>query len=450
MIVVMRPTATQDEVDGVRRTVEENGLEAFISVGEERTVIGVVGSDLERVAHLGTLDGVEQVIRISSPYKLASSEHQVERTRVRINGVELGLGQELVVMAGPCAVESREQLMETARCVKREGARVLRGGAFKPRTSPYSFQGLGLPALELLHQAHDEYGLPVISEIVDPTDVPAFDEHVDIIQVGARNMANFVLLKAVGQSRRPVLLKRGLSRHDRGVAARRRVHPLRRQPERDPVRARHPHLRDRDAQHARPLGGASPALPDAPADHRRPEPRHRPSSPGCADGPGGRRRRRRRPDHRGPSRSRERPDPMATRASASMSSARSWTSCDGSSSSDRRDAQPAAASTSVATGEIEDVRDRIDDLDARLAEMVQERAALALEVQRRREPTSHGHDVRRERALLEQAATGTTGPMTPVELTMVFDALLRASRSVQRRHAHSATEADAAATGSGR
>ncbi len=211
MIVVMRPTATQDEVDGVRRTVEENGLEAFISVGEERTVIGVVGSDLERVAHLGTLDGVEQVIRISSPYKLASSEHQVERTRVRVNGVELGLGQELVVMAGPCAVESREQLMETARCVKREGARVLRGGAFKPRTSPYSFQGLGLPALELLHAAHDEYGLPVISEIVDPTDVPTFDEHVDIIQVGARNMANFVLLKAVGQSRRPVLLKRGLS-----------------------------------------------------------------------------------------------------------------------------------------------------------------------------------------------------------------------------------------------
>ena len=118
MIVVMRPTATHEEIDGVRRTVEEHGLEAFLSVGEERTVIGVVGSDVERVSHLGTLPGVEQVIRISSPYKLASAEHQPERTRVRVNGVELGLGTELVVMAGPCAVESREQLMETARTVK--------------------------------------------------------------------------------------------------------------------------------------------------------------------------------------------------------------------------------------------------------------------------------------------------------------------------------------------
>src|SRR5918995_4179648 len=171
MIVVMRPTATQEEVDGVKRTVEEHGLEAFLSVGEERTVIGVVGSDIERVSHLGTLPGVEQVIRISSPYKLASVEHQVDRTRVRVNGVELGLGQELVVMAGPCAVESREQLMETARCVKREGARVLRGGAFKPRTSPYSFQGLGLPGLKLLAEAREETGLLIVTEAMDPESV---------------------------------------------------------------------------------------------------------------------------------------------------------------------------------------------------------------------------------------------------------------------------------------
>ncbi len=211
MIVVMRPTATQDEIDGVRRIVEEHGLEAFLSVGEERTVIGVVGKDIERVSHLGTLAGVEQVIRISSPYKLASIEHQVERTRVRINGVQIGEGQELVVIAGPCAVESREQLFETARCVKREGARVLRGGAFKPRTSPYSFQGLGLPGLKLLAEAHESTGLPVVSEVVDPADVPAFEEYIDVLQVGARNMHNFALLKAVGQSRRPVLLKRGLS-----------------------------------------------------------------------------------------------------------------------------------------------------------------------------------------------------------------------------------------------
>ena len=129
MIVVMRPSATQQEVDGVRRSIEEHGLEAFLSVGEERTVIGVVG-DVERISHLGTLPGVDQVIRVSSPYKLASIQEPGERTRVRIGPVEIGLGSELVVMAGPCAVESREQLRETARCVAREGARILRGGAF--------------------------------------------------------------------------------------------------------------------------------------------------------------------------------------------------------------------------------------------------------------------------------------------------------------------------------
>ena len=451
MIVVMRPTATQDEVDGVRRTVEENGLEAFISVGEERTVIGVVGSDLERVAHLGTLDGVEQVIRISSPYKLASSEHQVERTRVRVNGVELGLGQELVVMAGPCAVESREQLMETARCVKREGARVLRGGAFKPRTSPYSFQGLGLPALELLHAAHDEYGLPVISEIVDPTDVPTFDEHVDIIQVGARNMANFVLLKAVGQSRRPVLLKRGLSAtieewllaaeyilsagNPNVILCERGIRTFETATRNTLDLSAVPVLRSRthlpiivDPSHG--TGHRALVAPMALA--------------GAAVGADG-------------LIIEVHPDPANARSDGDQSL--SFDEFGALMDELRRlqfvrsadaPAQAAATPPTIGTEGIEDVRDRIDDLDARLAEMVQERAALALEVQRRREPSAHGHDVRRERALLERAATGTTGPMTPVELTMVFDALLRASRSVQRRHAHSATEADAAATGPGR
>jgi len=450
MIVVMRPTATQDEVDGVRRTVEENGLEAFISVGEERTVIGVVGKDLERVAHLGTLDGVEQVIRISSPYKLASSEHQVERTRVRINGVELGLGQELVVMAGPCAVESRDQLMETARCVKREGARVLRGGAFKPRTSPYSFQGLGLPALELLHEAHETYGLPVISEIVDPADVPAFEEHVDIIQVGARNMANFVLLKAVGQSRRPVLLKRGLSAtieewllaaeyilsagNPNVILCERGIRTFETATRNTLDLSAVPVLRSRthlpiivDPSHG--TGHRALVAPMALA--------------GAAVGADG-------------LIVEVHPDPANARSDGDQSLG--FEEFGALMDELRRlqfvrtaDAQPAQVSTATdVTGDIEDVRDRIDDIDARLAEMVQERAALALEVQRRREPDAHGHDVRRERALLERAASGTTGPMTPVELTMVFDALLRASRSVQRRHAHSVTEAEAAATGSGR
>jgi 3-deoxy-7-phosphoheptulonate synthase len=211
MIVVMRPTATPEDVAGVKRTIEENGLEAFLSVGDERTVIGVVGSDLERVSHLGTLPGVDQVIRVSSPYKLASIQEPGERTRVRIGAVEIGLGSELVVMAGPCAIESREQLLETARCVRREGARILRGGAYKPRTSPYSFQGLGVPALKLLAEARESTGLPVISEVMDAADVEAFDDHVDILQVGSRNMQNFTLLRAVGHSRHPVLLKRGLS-----------------------------------------------------------------------------------------------------------------------------------------------------------------------------------------------------------------------------------------------
>ncbi len=447
MIVVMRPTATQEEVDAVRRTVEEHGLEAFISVGEERTVIGVVGSDLESVAHLGTLAGVEQVIRISSPYKLASSEHQVERTRVRVNGVELGLGQELVVMAGPCAVESREQLMQTARAVKREGARVLRGGAFKPRTSPYAFQGLGLPALKLLHEAHDEYGLPVISEVVDPADVPIFEEHVDILQVGARNMANFVLLKAVGQSRRPVLLKRGLSAtieewllaaeyilsagNPNVILCERGIRTFETATRNTLDLSAVPVLRSRthlpiivDPSHG--TGHRALVAPMALA--------------GAAVGADG-------------LIIEVHPDPANARSDGDQSLG--FEDFGALMDELRRlqfvrsaDAEPTPAP--VGTAVIGDVRDRIDELDARLAEMVQERASLALEVQRRRDAGAHGHDVRRERALLERAAAGSTGPMTPVELTMVFDALLRASRSVQRRHAQSVTEAEAAAAGSDR
>jgi 3-deoxy-7-phosphoheptulonate synthase len=449
MIVVMRPTATQEEVEGVKRTVEEHGLEAFLSVGEERTVIGVVGSDVERVAHLGTLPGVEQVIRISSPYKLASAEHQPERTRVRVNGVELGLGHELVVMAGPCAVESRDQLMDTARTVKREGARILRGGAFKPRTSPYSFQGLGLPALELLHEAHDTYGLPIISEIIDPADVPAFEEHVDILQVGARNMHNFVLLKAVGQSRRPVLLKRGLSATiEEWLLAAEYI-----------LSAGNPNviLCERGIRTFETATRNTLDLSAVPVLRSR---THLPIVVDPSHGTG----------HRalvGPMALagaavgadgliiEVHPDPANARSDGDQSL--SFEEFGALMDELRRlqfvrvadEAQVPAAPPIAAEG-IEEVRDRIDELDARLVEMVQERAALALEVQRRRDPDAHGHDVRRERALLERAATGTTGPMTPVELTMVFDAMLRASRSVQRRHTQAASEADRRAAGSSR
>ena len=209
MIVVMRPTATREEVEAVQAAVEANDLQAFVSVGEERTVIGVVGTDVSRAEHLGGMPGVEQVIRVTQPYKLASIEHHPERTRVRVRDIDIGGGSELKVVGGPCAVESAEQLLSTARLVRREGATLLRGGAFKPRTSPYAFQGLGLPALELLAQARDETGLPVISEVTDPAQVELFERHVDMLQVGSRNMHNFVLLHAVGQSHKPVLLKRG-------------------------------------------------------------------------------------------------------------------------------------------------------------------------------------------------------------------------------------------------
>ncbi|MCV0402454.1 MAG: bifunctional 3-deoxy-7-phosphoheptulonate synthase/chorismate mutase [Chloroflexi bacterium] len=448
MIVVMRPTATREEIDGVRRAVEDNGLEAFLSEGEERTVIGVVG-DVERVNHLGTLPGVDQVIRVSSPYKLASIQEPGERTRVRANGTEIGLGQELVVMAGPCAVESREQLLETARCVAREGARVLRGGAFKPRTSPYSFQGLGLPALKLLAEAHEVTGLPVISEVVDPADVPIFEEHVDILQVGARNMHNFVLLKAVGQSRRPVLLKRGLSATiEEWLLAAEYI-----------LSAGNPNviLCERGI---RTFETATRNTLDLSAVPVLRELTHLPIIVDPSHGTG----------HRalvGPMALagaavgadgliiEVHPDPANARSDGDQSL--SFDEFGGLMDELRRlqfvrapDSQPAASPAAAAADNIEEVRDRIDDLDARLAELVQERAALALEVQRRRAPNAHGHDVRRERALLERAASGTSGPMTPVELTLVFDALLRASRSVQRRHAQSVTEAEAATAGSGR
>ena len=449
MIVVMRPTATSDEVDGVRRSIEEHGLEAFLSVGEERTVIGVVG-DVERISHLGTLPGVDQVIRVSSPYKLASMQQPGERTRVRIGPAEIGLGSELVVMAGPCAVESRDQLMQAARCVAREGARVLRGGAYKPRTSPYSFQGLGPPALKLLAEAREATGLPVISEVVDPHDVEIFDDHVDVLQVGARNMQNFALLRAVGRSNHPVLLKRGPSAtieewllaaeyilaagNPNVILCERGIRTFETATRNTLDLSAVPVLREKthlpivvDPSHG--TGHRSLVGPMALA--------------GAAVGADG-------------LLIEVHPDPANARSDGDQS-----LSFDefGDLMDELRRLQFVRAASDVdapdeerplvASG-IDELRTRIDEMDARLAELVQERAAVALEVQRRRDPGAHGHDVRRERALLERAAGIGSGPMTPVELTMVFDAILRASRSVQRRHAQSVVIDEDAAVGSGR
>src|SRR5688572_4433569 len=209
MIVVMRPGAAKAEIDDVCSLIRAEGLEAFVSEGQERVIIGVVGIDIDRVAHVGTMPGVEQAIRVTSPHKLASLEHQRDRTRITIGGTAIGAGSPLVVMAGPCSVESTEQLFDTARLVKREGAHMLRGGAYKPRTSPYAFQGLGEDGLKLLAEARAETGLPIVSEMTDASQMELFERYVDIIQIGSRNMHNFTLLRAAGQGRTPVLLKRG-------------------------------------------------------------------------------------------------------------------------------------------------------------------------------------------------------------------------------------------------
>jgi len=210
MIVVMKQGATRAQIVNVTARIEQLGCRVQISEGEERTIIGVIGNgrplDREQIERM---DGVERTVPILRPFKLASRDFHPQDTLVPVNGVTIG-GRQLIVMAGPCAVESRDQLLEAARAVKEAGAHVLRGGVFKPRTSPYSFQGLGEEGLRLLAKARDEIGLPVITEVMDPQQVPLVTTYADILQIGARNMQNYALLHAVGQAQRPVLLKRGM------------------------------------------------------------------------------------------------------------------------------------------------------------------------------------------------------------------------------------------------
>jgi 3-deoxy-7-phosphoheptulonate synthase len=208
----MKSHAEQSEVDGVVHRLQELGLGAHVSGGRERTVIGVIGVGFspELPSSMELLPGVDHAQRITRPYKLASSEFRPEPTVVEVGDVRFG-GDEFIVMAGPCSVESREQVLDTARAVKAAGGRVLRGGAFKPRTSPYSFQGLGRIGLELLAEAREETGLPIITEVMEPGDVDLVSNYADILQIGARNMQNFPLLKEVGKTRSAVLLKRGIA-----------------------------------------------------------------------------------------------------------------------------------------------------------------------------------------------------------------------------------------------
>jgi len=211
MIIVMKSAATEAEINHVLDKIKEKGLAVHVSKGKERTIIGAIGDEaLLGSIPLKALPGVENVMPILKPYKLVGRELKIDDTVINAGGVEIG-GSRVVVMAGPCSVESRQSILESARDVAASGARVLRGGAFKPRTSPYSFQGLGVEGLKYMAEAKKETGLPVISELMDPRDLDDVCEYVDIIQIGARNMQNFRLLKEVGRAKKPVLLKRGLS-----------------------------------------------------------------------------------------------------------------------------------------------------------------------------------------------------------------------------------------------
>src|SRR5436190_3694717 len=212
MIVNMTTTATSEEINHVIDRIKECGYQAHVIQGAERTVIGAVGSNGRRseIEALRAAPGVQEVIQITHPLKLVSRQLRQRCTIVDVGGIKIG-GPDLVVIAGPCSVESEEQLMDTARAVKAAGAQMLRGGAYKPRTSPYDFQGLGVEALRLLHDASEETGLPIVTEVMSEADVEIVAQYADMLQVGARNMQNFSLLRKLATLTRPILLKRGPS-----------------------------------------------------------------------------------------------------------------------------------------------------------------------------------------------------------------------------------------------
>ncbi|MGD9015504.1 MAG: 3-deoxy-7-phosphoheptulonate synthase [Candidatus Omnitrophota bacterium] len=212
MIIVLSRDATQAQMDYIVERVKKLGLTPHLSKGTERTIIGVIGpEDILRVTPLEVFPGVEKVLPVLAPYRLVSREFKAEDSIIEL-GKNIKLGtKKVVVMAGPCAVESLEVLREIAANIKKQGATVLRGGAFKPRTSPYSFQGLGKEGLEYLKQVGDELGLVTVTEVMDPRDVKLVAQYADVLQIGARNMQNFNLLREVGETQKPILLKRGMS-----------------------------------------------------------------------------------------------------------------------------------------------------------------------------------------------------------------------------------------------
>jgi len=211
MIIVLRPHSTPEQIDHILDRIQELGFRAHLSKGELRTIIGVIGDENKLQAEpLSALQGVEQVLPILKPFKLASREFHAKDSVVTVGTVRIG-GGSMAMIAGPCAVEGAEILDGIAREVKAAGANILRGGAFKPRTSPYSFQGLGEDGLKILRDTGDKHGMPVVTEVMDPRQIEVVGRYADMFQVGARNMQNFDLLREVGQTRRPVLMKRGMS-----------------------------------------------------------------------------------------------------------------------------------------------------------------------------------------------------------------------------------------------
>jgi 3-deoxy-7-phosphoheptulonate synthase len=431
MIIVMRTGASAEEIDDVKKAVADEGLETYVMVGEERIVMGVVGVGVERVQHVELMAGVEQCIRVSKPYKLASVEHHPDRTSVRVGGVAVGAGAPIAVIAGPCAVESREQVLATAQWVKREGATLLRGGAFKPRSSPYAFQGLGVEGLQLLAEAREETGLPVVSEITDPANVEVFDQYVDMLQIGARNMQNFVLLKAVGQSKKPVLLKRGLSSTiDELLMAAEYVlssgNPNVILCERG-IRTFETATRNTLDLSAVPVIQERTHLPVIvdPSHGTGHRPLVRPLAvAGAAVGADG-------------IIIEVHPDPPTARSDSEQSL--SFPEFGDLMDDLRRHEYLRAPTAPHAQVHIEPpaerarLRARIDDVDSRIAALLEERAELSVAVQQTRDSSDHGHDVGRERELIERAVQGPEGVLTPEEREMVFGAILRVSRSAQRR-----------------
>lgn len=211
MIIVLKPRTTEENLNRVIKMVETKGLEAHVVRGEEMTIIGCIGDTVRIDPRLFEVDqSVDKVMHVQEPYKLANRAFHPEDTIIDVSGIPVG-GGHMAMIAGPCSVESEEQVIDVAKAVKEAGANMLRGGAFKPRTSPYSFQGLGLEGLEMLCRAKEETGLPIVTELMSGEYLDIFDEKVDLIQIGARNMQNFDLLKQLGWTKRPILLKRGLN-----------------------------------------------------------------------------------------------------------------------------------------------------------------------------------------------------------------------------------------------